>query len=84
MPRLANHNTSALSASLQSTLPTMRAEAQRLIRAAIESHATKESAAKSLGMNARALNRLEELLHGTRQSRPGRPPKTATKKTAKR
>ena len=67
MPPKINRNTRALSASLDSSFPTLRAEAERLIRDAREG-STQEDAARKLGTTVRALRRnlrtLEKLREG--------------------
>ncbi len=59
--RHKNPNTTALSASLESELPTMREEARRLIREAA-SLPTAAERARSLGVNERAFYRLVKLM----------------------
>ncbi len=62
--RHKNANTSALTAALQSDLPTLKAEAEKLLKAAEKKHGTFVEQADSLGINVRALHRIRALLRG--------------------
>lgn len=68
--RYANQNTSALMASLQCSLPDMRATATRVVQGAIEHHATLAEAAETLGVSLRAIHKLKDLAGGTEAEEP--------------
>jgi len=61
--RVKNYNTSALMASLQSELPTMRKEATRLIKAAMRKHKTQQRAAEALGTYDRSLRTMLTIIN---------------------
>lgn len=60
--RYKNPNTTALIASLECSLPTLRAEAVRLVREAANDHDTYVAQAESLGVNPRAMYRIRALM----------------------